>query len=286
MGLYPDLDRPITEVGGQYEAIPFNYSIRVFGGGWQLGTEVRYDRRFPLPQDPPTNEEWQVGFIQNVLSENCTCRYASGSTVPVIHRTPILDAERPGTQAWMYQYAITRPTGESVSIHPWAPINFGAGQVSLVGNSGMTSIRLSTRDYPKSQYFNFFRGVYNGDQLREVRHTIQFRAWLAAKRATARADDPRSYSLIALTNAFTLSYELDVPGLIPAFAAASRGAPAAGRPGSMIAEPGARCAVSELSWAQARPNSPRPIVSGATANDTLGQRHNQQGVGPLTLWGE
>ena len=202
------------------------------------------------------------------------------------HQTPKLDAERPGNQAWVNMHAITVvQDSPRITIHPWIPIIYGRGQATLLGNSQVTTFELSMQDYPKTQYYNFFGGA-SRDQLREVHHRIEFRTWLAAKKVSSRNDDPRSYHLMAVTNPFTLTYDLQIPGLNPAFAAFSRGAVAAGEQGETITRPGVQCYLSDLNWAQARPNTPRPVVSGQTANEELGSLHNRRGVGPLSLWGD
>lgn len=285
MGLYPAPNQFSTYDGRSFENILTNYSISVFGGGWELSTSISYQRGFPLPQDPPSQEDWQVGFIQNVLRETCTCRYASGRTIRFSHPTPVLDAEREGNQAWILRYARTNVPGESTSLRPWAPINYGGGGASLVGNARMTNIALSMQDYPRAQYYNFFGGVNSGDQLRQVRNSIEFRIWLAAKRTSSRVDDPRSYNLLALSSVFSLTYQVDIPGLNPAFSASARGAAMAGGQGVQLTDPIVQCLVSRGNWGQAGPNAPRPVVSGPTANETLGGLHNRHGVGPLTMWG-
>ncbi len=284
MGLYPTFRPPITEARGQYEPIRLNFSDSIFGGGWRLGVTIRYERRFPLPPEPSANQEWQVGFIQNVISVDCTCRYDSGRVVHINNRTPRLDAERPGTQAWIHRYALSRVAGQPV--HPWAPVNYGGGSAALVGSPQTTSVDLSMQDYPHTQYFNFFRGGNRGDQLREVVDAIRFKVWLAARIATFAPQAANSYHVIAVTNEFELTYRLTIAGVNADFGYQARAAAMAGGPSSIITPPSVRCDISAINWTQASHSTPRPIVSGATANEALGSLQYQHGVGPLTRWGQ
>src|SRR5262245_1090831 len=127
MGLFPTLRPPVTEVRAQYEAVHVNFSDRVYGGGWRMDVSITYDRRFPLPPEPSSSEVWQVGFIQNVLGVSGMFRYDSGRTVRISDRIHWLDAERPGSQAWVHRFALTPVQGQPASVRAWAPINYGAG---------------------------------------------------------------------------------------------------------------------------------------------------------------
>lgn len=281
MGLLPTLQAPVTESRNLYAPVRLNYSEQLYGGGWRLNASIRYDRRFRLPPEPAASQEWQIGFIQNVMGVSCICRYESGRVVRINDRNQWLDALRPGNQSW---YAPSRVPGQS--IRAYASINYGGGQMSLVGAPQVTSAELSMQDYPHTQYFNFFRGGPSGDQLREVEDNIRFRVWLAAKTAASPGQVASSYHIIAFTNVFMLTYRLNIAGVNEDFAQQVYGAVAAGGSGSRITRPAPQCYISTVNWMQANSNTHRPVVSGRTANEALGDLQSRHGVGPLTRWGE
>ena len=284
MGLLPTLVDPITEVRVRREYISTNNSESISGGGWRLRAQINYNRMFPLPPEPSRSENWEIGFIQNVLGVNCRCRYDSGRPVQVVNSAHWLDAERPGTQAWIHRYAITVVENQAERLHPWVPISYGGGGFSLIGAPSTNSVQLSMQDFPKTQYYNFL-GNNTRIQLREVNDQIRFKVWLAARRTSSPQNDPRSYHIIAVTNEFTLTYGLTIAAMNSNLGYQSRGAIAAGNPGGAISNPVPTCHITYVGWTQANLRTPRPVVAGPTANEGLGALLNQQRIGPLTRWG-
>lgn len=165
-----------------------NHSHEIFGVGFRHAVTVSLGAG-GFPADPPTPEPWQIGYIQNVLSERITARYDSGEEESFSHGA-LLDAARPGSQTWIYSkgFAVTNPSG--VELRGFADFIYGGGQ-------GPANLRLAMEDSPFHSYYNVYGGGAGGDQLRQLTDTIRFGLWIAAKRAPDPPNVVSSYKVLA-----------------------------------------------------------------------------------------
>jgi hypothetical protein len=276
----PALNNEPVGIGGTSRA---PLLMRLDGWTWNAaatvsGSPVPSRANFPIRR----GDNWQIGFIQNVVSQQGSFQY-EGLRNPVACNlnTQLLDALRPGTQAWLTPTAQFAARDES--IQTWCSFTYDPPQ-----SPAMT--RLTMRDFPLDTYYMSFQN--NGvNFLRSFRQTTTFRLWLAAKPGNAPEDQAVSYRLLAVAD-FAVTVQVTLTGQNPFTAHLARANFAAGGPsvppGSFDVE------VSPLivNWRRGRDSGERRgadargdriVVSGHTANETYGAVFAGAGVGPATV---
>jgi hypothetical protein len=215
--------------------------------GWRFRVTVFYD---PPREARPSGETWQVGFIQNVVSDDTILGYESGRPVhPPMHRGQLLDALRPGTQAWLTNQpsvTIHHPGNRTETVRGWGTIVAGASAATL---------ELNMQDFPRDRLCEFRNCGPRGNPLAEYRRGVAFQAWLAARRQTDPESVASSYRWLAATNMWEVRF-----GVM--FEAVDEGR----RPRVVDAQN------FSIRWADATSSTPRPVVTGQTANQVLGNR--------------
>jgi hypothetical protein len=118
------------------------------------------------------------------------------------------------------------------------------------------------QDFPDDWLCEFRNCGPRGNALVEYRRSVAFRIWLAARRQSDPENVPASYRLLAATNMFEIRFG-------SYFDRTDQGV----RPRVVDAEE------FTINWTDATRSTVRPVVSGQTANELLGDRLNRLGVG-------
>lgn len=155
---------------------------------------VSYTHRSSFPKETAKPEKWQVGYIVNVLWENLRAYYGPQRTEhSYMFGGPILD-KQPGPTPW---YSLT-------PVDPVFPcykeFTYGGGQgISRSGGSRSGGLgqriiaHLKVVDTPTRIYLNEYRSEFRGRQLREIKDTIMFGVWIAARSLVSKVG---SYNIL------------------------------------------------------------------------------------------
>lgn len=264
----------------RHEFVRTNYHHAISGVGFFAAVEINHQPG-GYPPDPVQPEEWQIGFIQNIIRMRITARYESGRVERFNHVNPILDAMRHPDLAipadwqepWIY-YTQVLQDGDGHELRGFANFTYGGGQ-------GPSHIRLSMVDYPRASFYNVFRGGSRGDQLRNVEEHVDFGLWIAAKRVSDPPQNLNNYLGLAMAQ-FTFITQLSISGHNPYWAPGNSPSPS---PQFTVQSSENRFVFNQ----DLRPNSPtirpnrtRPrIISGPMANTVLPRLVNNSGISPM-----
>src|SRR5262249_52396097 len=165
-------------------------TFEVRGAEWLLAPSIYYEPTTNYPPEPATPEEWEVGIIQNLVRQRVTATYSGmpplvADTRTIIGPGAILDAERPGTQAWMFAAPQTCPSP--------SPFTLLTGGNRVVASVRVTYGRGWMNPFSSTLLgFDSPRNVWNTSWTRDRVHwlerleqSLQFRFWIAAKRVAA-----------------------------------------------------------------------------------------------------
>jgi hypothetical protein len=143
---------------------------------------IMYSERTTSPKAPARQETWEVGYIVNVLWEDLVAYYGSQrEKLSLLFGGPIIDKMRESQTPWYFPAPTARlPSGQ---MQIFQEFDYGGG---LRGRSPMIA-ELNIIDTPVRLYFNEYKGKRGEPQLREIRDTITFGIWIAARR---KADSP------------------------------------------------------------------------------------------------
>lgn len=155
-------------------------------GGWAFGSpqdahfafdaDVEVNDSAPMPPNLASHRSpWQVGFIQNVVSETLSLRYDNMTPISISVSTPCLDAF-PSSVPWI--------CGRVNNVLHFGQVQ-GVNSFWYQGPGKPVRFRISMADWPRFTVFNFFGGgsypTSVGNQLRSVECTRHFRTWIAAR---------------------------------------------------------------------------------------------------------
>lgn len=280
MGLIINTIRPAQEDGRpRHEYVPTNHHHAISGVGFFATVEINHQPG-GYPPDPVQPEDWQIGFIQNVIRMQIIARYDSGREERFNHINPILDAMRHPVlltpadwqEPWIY-YTQVLQDGNGHELRGFANFKYGGGQRP-------SRIRLSMVDYPRASFYNVFSGGSGGDQLRNVEERVDFGLWIAAKRVSDHPQNLNNYIGLAMAQ-FTFITQLRISGHNPYWVPGNNPPPSL----QFTVQP----SQYSINFTQVlRPNSPtfrpnrsRPrIISGPMANAVLPRLVNNAGISP------
>ncbi|HEX2255948.1 MAG TPA: hypothetical protein VHG92_04450 [Afifellaceae bacterium] len=170
--------------------------------GWAFGSpdnaffyfvsDVVVDDSPPMPSGLVSRRSrWQVGFIQNVVTETMILRYDDVAPIPTLSvSTPCLDAlPDPATLPW-YCGTFNHPQRGRIQ---------AVNSFWYQGSDKPIRFRISMVDWPRFTVYNFYGGgipTNNSRQIRLVECTRHFRTWIAAREEVSPGHDVRSYHLL------------------------------------------------------------------------------------------
>ena len=270
---------PAVEMIGPASVVPnlLSNSIEVSNAGWIVRADVFYDPGRGCVPEPATAEDWEIGFIQNVLQDDAVAQYEGTQNTIRMHygggrrsparpqaqspqppsaEPPLLDALRNGTgstQAWFTTEPEILDRSGVVLSRSWTRVRYGAG------NLAPFSVSLILRDTPRFSFHQ--RKLGSNERLLTLDLRTQFQIWIAAKAASASATDLASYHVLAESFPFTFTMSIRGDWTVnpPRFNATQNGR-------------------IQFSAQQCRGRILR--VNGPTANELLGGRMGTAGIGP------
>jgi hypothetical protein len=152
------------------------------------------------PPKPASREEWEVGYIQNVLANSFHATYNSGLKKKFIWKSPQLDSS--GGAWYLPPGRWKTESGGSLR----ASVNFLYG-----GDFQPDGLVINMEDRPQMSYYNVWKGGRGGDQLRHVKEVIHFGLWIACRRAKDAKENLKNYHILCGTK-FTVSSWLEIKG--------------------------------------------------------------------------
>lgn len=208
-----------------------NVCLEVDGtsGGWVFGSprdayfaftaDVEVNDRPPMPPNLVSGSQWQVGYIQNVLSETIKLKYDNMNPISLSVSTPCLDA-LPGNAPWV--------CGRVNNVRHVGQVQ-GFNSFSYQSPGKPVRFRISMADWPQFLVFNFFGGGSYprnaGSQVRSVECIRRFRTWIAAREEISPSNLASSYILLYMIDvAFKGTIILEPNGANPLFMAEYRAA--------------------------------------------------------------
>ncbi len=275
--------------------------IDTSAGGWAFGSPqdayvyfaagVEVNDQAPMPPGLATRRSpWQVGFIQNVVSETLIVTYDGVAPIRLSVSTPCLDAS-PSGAPWF--------CGRVSDVLHFGQIQ-GVNSFWYQGTGKPVAFTISMADWPRFTVYNFLGGgcfpASAGAQIRSVECTRVFRTWIAAREETSPRNLASSYLLVQMTEfAIRVTTTLDVGGANPLFRNEYRAALAGtGRPlppfaGLDVAAEygglaGGGFVQRSISWGPPAPGI-RPVIVPPLANELYPQQLNAQNhsVSPQSL---
>jgi len=256
-----------------------------------FGANIEVDDRPPMPPNLASHRSpWQVGFVQNVVSEALNLRYDNMALISAPVTIPCLDAS-PASTPWF--------CGRINGVLHFGQVQ-GVNSFWYQGPGKPVRFRISMADWPRFAVFNFFGGgsypTSAGRQIRSVECTRHYRTWIAAREEMSPPNLAASYILLQMIDfAIKVTITLGPNGANPLFKDEYRAAHAGTNQQlpafanlNVDAEYGALVRGSfvrrSLSWG---PPSPRiqPVVVPPVANEFYAaQIHAQNGrVSPQSL---
>lgn len=239
---------------------PLANSMEVRNFGWVVSSNVFYDPGHGCVPEPARAEDWEVGFIQNVLEDDTWASYQGVPSAIHLHyggrnEPPLLDALRrgAGTQAWLTPDSDILDGSGALLSRAWTRVRYGGG------NLNPFTILLVMRDTPSFSFYQRRTGSH--EPLLALRLRTRFQIWVAAKPALASSTNLTSYHVLSQSNPFI--FRMDVIGDW-----------STGRPRF-----NAIATFSNIGF----PSQCRGrilCVDGPTANEVLGGRIFPQGIGP------
>lgn len=188
-----------------YNTLELDHVHKFSHFGFKHSTQLYYTEKINVPPTPKKYQEWQVGYIQNVLWEQITAQYGDAKQPrEYIFGSPILD-KQPSKDSgirspWYFKSTLAETTFGDV-FTPY--LEFGYDREKEETYLGAVSIV----DYPNRNYFNEFRGEYRGKKLKSLHDNIKFGLWVAAKPRDSGAFSLNSYYILLTT---TVSIDITV----------------------------------------------------------------------------
>jgi hypothetical protein len=269
-------------------------------GGWAFGSpedahfffeaEIEFTGDASPPPSVATGSEWQVGFIQNVVSEIMNLTYDGMAPISLAERQRCLDAS-PSSQPWIH--------GAVRDVLHYGNVR---GFDSVLFSGRPVRVRIAMADWPRFAVYNFFGGgslsTSHGAQIRSIENTRHFQTWIAARNATSPANMVSSYTLLGMVDfAIQTRITLGTGGPNPLFrreyeaAQAGTSGPSPAfttldvhvEYGAMVGRTN-QFAEGELAWGPP-PSGDQPVVVPPLANDHYPAQSHQRNdqVAPRSL---
>lgn len=191
-------------------------------GSWAFGSpddahfyfaaDVLVNDAQPMPPNLASGRSpWEVGFIQNIVSETVSATFDGNPPITTSVTTACLDAMSTSSP-WIF--------GTVNNILHYNRLQ-GVNSFWYRRNHPLR-FRISMADWPRFTVFNFFGGGSyprsRGGQIRSAVCTRQFRTWIAAREQTSPANLASSYVLLQMIEfAIRATITMSATGANPLF---------------------------------------------------------------------
>lgn len=242
-------------------------AVEFFHEGWEFTTEILLTTQ-PGIRNPTTAEEWEIGFVQNVLQVEAAFQYSSGTGLRFLlptadrgrRRVPILDAKN--NPPWVN--SLPPPSGQPPCMRR---VTIDPAAVSYARSNRRSLETIKCVDYPRTKYFLFENGgmaAGGGRWVTSIEVKTRFQAFIIARRVSAPLNPTvvRSSRIWETNDVYT-----------------STGLPAPRSGSRQIAD----TSTTNIAWPNPSPRA-TPRLDGDAANVVLVNELVTRGVSPRFDW--